>query len=81
MTVWITKLCLTRGIRMFDDAVAGGYPSMVCVPSLGSWGYFHGEGREWHRTLEGAKSRAEEMRQKKIKSHRAAIAKLEKLKF
>ena len=44
-------------------------------------GYFHGEGREWHRTKESAIDKAEEMRKKKIETMKKQIEKLEKMEF
>jgi hypothetical protein len=43
--------------------------------------YFHGEGRNWHRTPEGAKAKAEAMRKAKIASLKKQLAKLESLSF
>lgn len=40
--------------------------------------YYHSEGKEWHRTLEGALIRAEEMRTAKIESLEKKIESLEK---
>jgi hypothetical protein len=45
------------------------------------WGYFHGEGREWHRTEKAAKAKATEMRDKKIKSLTKQIIKLKSMEF
>jgi hypothetical protein len=42
---------------------------------------YHGENNEWHKTKEEAIRKAEEMRLKKIESHKKSIAKLEKMKF
>ena len=43
--------------------------------------FFHGEGKEWHRTKEAAIAKAEEMRQKKIAGLKKQIERLEKLEF
>lgn len=43
--------------------------------------YYHGEGKEWHRTRESAVAKAEEMRCKKIDSLKKQIEKLEKKRF
>ncbi len=58
MLVYSTKYALTKGIEEVD-AEETSYNSMVTYDK-----YFnlHGEGREWHRTLEGALEKAEEMR-------------------
>lgn len=80
MKVWITRYALTDGILESDaeiclDADMKGN-MIVC-----DRGYFHGEGRDWHRTKEAALVRAEKMRQKKIASLKRQIEKLEKIKF
>lgn len=54
---------------------------MIRISVAGLSQYAHGEGREWHRTLEGARKRAEIMRMAKIANLKKQIAKLEKLKF
>lgn len=80
MKVWVTKYALTEGIVTYDaeDAVGG----MIAIRTAGHMSqYFHGEGREWHRSLDGAISRAEEMRIAKIASLKKSLAKLEKLTF
>jgi hypothetical protein len=80
MKVWITKYALTIGIESMDGEVSEQAPSMFC-PDNRAWSYFHGEGREWHRTEAAAIARAEEMRVAKIASLRKSITKLEKLSF
>lgn len=74
--VYATKYALTDGILHDEAEIVEG---MAVMRHRGF--YFHGEGREWHRTEEAAKARAEEMRIKKISSHQKAIKKLENLKF
>lgn len=79
---WITKYALTEGIIEVDDAdVSSCAPSMISCKSLGVFATFHGEGREWHRSLEEAKARANKMKASKIKSLRWALAKLEAMTF
>jgi hypothetical protein len=81
--VWVTKYALTQGIFEADAVLELGIQpngSFITVRKLGARRYdccFHGEGLEWHRTLEGAKAKSELMRQKKIASLKKAIAKLE----
>lgn len=43
--------------------------------------YYHGEGKEWHRTKKSAIKKAEEMRQKKIDSLKKQVEKLERMMF
>jgi len=79
MKVWITKYALTQGVFEKEMTQAVENPSMIhdtkCVQ------FFFGEGKEWHKTEEGANARAEQMRLDKIASLKKQLAKLEKLKF
>lgn len=80
MKVFITSYALTLGILERDaDQVTS---DMISVPGsdYGSQ-YFHGEGRQWHKTREAAVERAEHLRLKKIKSLENQIKKLKALKF
>lgn len=82
--VWITKYALTEGIQKTTAIQVG--PSMIQqytekVTGMTMTFYYHGEGREWHRTLDSALKRAEAMRVAKIKSLQAKIANLQRLNF
>lgn len=77
---FITKYALSRGIEEARVIQNDHYPSMVC-PLGNSFLTLIGEGREWHRTREGAVVRAEQMRVDKIASLQRQVAKLEKLRF
>jgi hypothetical protein len=81
MKVWITKYALTKGIIEVDDAQNCNDASMIKCLRIGSLSYFHGEGKEWHKTKESAIAKAEEMRMKAIATHLKSIAKLEKMRF
>lgn len=83
MTVFVTKHALTKGIQEFVvESCGDGMVRTLTGPHINSYvQYFHGEGRDWHRILEGAQKRAEEMRIKKIESLNKSIKKLEKLRF
>lgn len=82
MKVWITKYALTLGL--FEANVeerAGGEVRLTdYLPSAHGF-LFHGEGREWHRTLESALARCEVMRDAKLKSLEKQAAKVRKLDF
>ena len=77
--VYITKYALTKGIyemnvdHMSDD----GYT----VYGKAWDEIYHGNGKEWHYTKEGAINRTEELRIKKIQSLEKKIEKLKALKF
>lgn len=70
---WITKYALTKGIQEVEAKVCDGSDTMV---RYGRHEYAHGEGLEWHRSLESAQKRANLMRQNKIASMEKSIAKL-----
>lgn len=81
MKVWITKYALSSGIQEMDAEDCGDrFPGMIVV-SKPQRQTFHGEGKEWHRTEQAAKTRAAVMRHDKINSLQKQIAKLEKLTF
>lgn len=78
ITVWITKYALTQGI--FAKEVTDHGTSMVTDHERYT-SFYHGEGREWHRTLESAVAQAEKIRLKKIASLEKEVAKLKALNF
>lgn len=78
MKVYITKYALTKGILEKESRQCG--DGMIATRERFS-AYFHGEGKDWHRTKENAIKRAEEMRMKKIESLKKQIEKLERMKF
>lgn len=77
LTAYITKYAITKGILKVRGSISN-YSNMF-VGSTG--GYYHGEGRDWHRTIEGAMERAEEMRGTTIRSLKKKLTKLEKMEF
>jgi hypothetical protein len=82
MNAFITKYALTKGVQEVNDAeLCSETTSMIHVKSLGMWGYFHKEGRDWHRTREAACVHAEQMRRNKIASLKKSLTKLEALTF
>lgn len=72
MKVWITKHALTCGISEVEAEICENISAgMICVKPIGPSSYsqyFHGDGRDWHRTQEGALKKALEMVRKKRKS-------------
>lgn len=79
-TVYSTKYVLTAGIEKITGELSGNTFSYKQEESFWTT-YLHGEGRDWHRTEESARKRAEEIRLKKIASLKKQIAKLELLTF
>lgn len=76
MKLWISKYALTKGLYERECEIDGGMAS-----GGGVFEHYHGEGREWHRTLKAAQDRAEAMRLNKISSLRNQIKKLERMQF
>lgn len=76
---YVTKYALTEGVQKKKLVGTRGEGLVHVVGE--SYPYYHGEGREWHRTRESALEQAEKMRKKKIASLKKQIAKLEKLNF
>ena len=79
MKVWSTKYALTMGIEEVEGEIYGEH-------TIEHWRaayqqFLHGEGKEWHRTLEGATERAEVMRENRLASLRKSISKLEKMQI
>lgn len=76
--VWISKHALTQGL--FEESVReyDGFEGMVEVAS-GYPCYYH-KG-EWHRTQAEAIKKAEELKEKKIKSLTKSIQKIKNKKF
>lgn len=80
--VFVTQYALTEGIREYDVRPSGVSPDMVVLSRAGQHDLcFHGEGKDWHRTFEGAKARAELMRKRRIAGYKKSIARLEALSF
>lgn len=80
--VFITKYALADGITETDAELCDS--RMIRVRKRGSHNfdqYFHGEGKDWHRTRESAVKRAETMRDKAIQSAEKKILKLKNLQF
>ena len=82
MKVWISKFAFSKGIYELDVEPSLTSPSMVVCKYANSFPeYFHGEGKEWHRTRDSAVRKAEEMRTRKIAALKRQLSKLEKLSF
>ena len=83
MTVFVTKYALTSGIQEVEGEPWDNSPDMFCeTRTSGQYSSnFHGEGKEWHRTKEGASAKAEAMRTRKIASLKQQITKLQEMKF
>jgi hypothetical protein len=78
--IWISKYALSGSLIEAEADIKEG-TATVQRNGNGWCDYFHAEGKEWHRTREGAEARAEAMRVAKIASLRKQIAKLEAMTF
>ena len=78
LKVWITKYALTKGI--YDVEVEeSSDPTMVIDRE--NLMYYHGEGRDWHRTEAAAKAHAILMVRARIASLKKSLVKLERMVF
>lgn len=73
---YITKHALTEGVYVVEGRVEG---DMFVCSNGACRQYFHG--KDWHTSLESAKSRAVEMRDRKIESLQKQLARLQDLKI
>jgi hypothetical protein len=78
--VYVTKYALTRGILRFKD-VRHCISTSEGMISAGRAGFFHGEGKDWHRDLEGAQGRARKMRDKAVGNLKKKITALGEMSF
>ena len=76
MKVWITKYALTEGIFTVEveEPEADGIVAVRSANQMTT--YYHGEGRDWHRTEESARRRAYQMCAKKLAALEKAKTKL-----
>ena len=77
ITAWVTKYALTTGIEVVEGEVYHDISASTLCYGCGCFAH----GKEWHRTVEAARARAQEMRVAKIASLRKTIARLERLDF
>jgi hypothetical protein len=81
MKVWITKWCLTAGIKEHKAELCTGWVpdgSMINVPTM-TFGYFHKP--DWYDNEADAVAHADTVRIKRISALKKKIVKLEKMKF
>ena len=81
MKAFVTKYALTKGILEVEGEFKDEFDMLIVGRSSGWTQCFHKEGRDWHRTFEAAKERAEMMRVAKRESLRKSMARLNKLDF
>jgi hypothetical protein len=86
MKIYVTKYALTEGIQeMEGEEPTAEFPGLLVVRGDRGQGqytqYFHGEGREWHRTYQGASAQANKMARKEIESVKRKLERLKGLKF
>jgi len=82
MKVWITKYALTKGVYEANVEVSKTSDGVVIHRVTGCFPlFFHGEGKDWHRTEDSALARAEKMRSAKLTLLRKQLAAIEALTF
>jgi hypothetical protein len=81
--VWVSHNALSEGVREVEVITQGHGMVSETAKRPGSFSsrWYMGEGKQWHRTRDGAVTKAEVMRVKRIASLKAQIEKLEALKF
>lgn len=80
MKIYSTKYALTKGIiahEVLESAIDNVNGTVRIQLEYGGFDLLFGEGKEWHRTYEGAAYRAESMAVKKITALKKQIARLE----
>lgn len=83
-TAYVTKYALTQGILCVQGYLTESGDALLCYDEKGAMNHTshaHGEGREWHRTFEGARDRAKEMVSNKRSSIARQLRKLDRLTF
>lgn len=79
---YVTARALTEGVLAVDGELHDrGILIVGDASRVFGTTYYHGEGKDWHRTEAQAMLRAESMRQAKLKSLRKSLAKLEAMTF
>lgn len=76
--IWVTKHALTKGIQ---EVMARTIDATAYTEKYGQYVFYSGEGRDWHRTLANAISRAEDLRDAEIRRLEKKLIKINKLKF
>lgn len=79
MKIYCTKYLFTDGITVAEAEIKG---DMAIVREGSDYPmFYHGEGKEWHKSRDGAVRRAEDMRIKKIQSLNKRIKKISAMVF
>lgn len=80
--IWVTRKALTQGVWKVMAEVEGDHASFRNKHAIfnGKITIF-GEGRDWHRTEQGALDRAETLRLAEVKSLQKKLKKMEALRF
>jgi hypothetical protein len=79
MKIYVTKYALTSGIQIYDANLI--QDTKICVVEVNSSSSMYFHDNEWHEDKESAVKQAEIMKDKKIKSLKKSLEKIEKLKF
>ncbi len=81
MKVFVTKYALTLGIIEIEAETCDSVNPDMIKDINRKHDYYHGEGREWHRSRETAIFKAQAMKEAKIKALNKQLEKLNKLTF
>lgn len=78
MKVYITRYALTGGITTAEAEPCPGTDGMI---KTSSGLFYHGEGIDWHKSIESAVKRAEIVRAKKIEGLKKQLSAIEAIDF
>lgn len=82
MKIWNTKNCLINGITEHEgEQFEGGELVSITNTDKNCVSHLYGEGREWHRSLESAITRANEIKIKKLQSLDKQVKKISAIEF
>ena len=80
MKVWITKYALSTGIYTLEvEEPDSKSPGMIFHRFLLHDSYYHGEGRDWHRSQDAAVNKAKAMAAAKVKSLKKSLLQMQAL--
>lgn len=81
MKVYISKYALTTGIIEIEAEICENVSTDMIKDINRKSDYYHGEGKQWHKSKEAAIKKAELMKDKKIAALRKQLESLTKMTF
>ena len=78
---YITKWLFSEGVIRTRLGLSGHNIDCVCLVDINRFLFLFGEGKDWHRTKESALERARVLREKKVKSLKKQLEKVQNMSF